>query len=189
MLQLSGLPLPRNIFLTHPSITTCVNIHRTWLALSLPCAGIDALHTHLQMNLLMGGPLLYPEMNGIWTTFPQSSPIVRAMATNFFQHVLAFAYESKTFVFLVKWITADPERRALFDQVELQFPNYAEVARVYTQAPATATNTGGPAGGVGASSGPVVRKKIRRSSGGKGKQVSREEEVLTSKINEWALNG
>ena len=136
ILQKSGIAHPKSLFLTQPSIMTSISIHRTWLALDLPVAGIFNLHMHIRSQLLLGPVVQFAEMQAIWDNFHRTSDIVRAMGLNFIRSHIDFQYSQHEFAEIREWYLKSGARCRFFKALEDQFPHFAAVQELALKAAA-----------------------------------------------------
>ena len=127
MLLVSGLAYQRSLFFLPPSILDAISIHRTWLALDLPLAGVQALHTRIETRFLHCPPVAFAEMVAIWEAFPHTSRIVRTMGVNFIQSFVSVAYNPLEFTTARKWYLSSQESRSYFLALENEFPAFGEL--------------------------------------------------------------
>ena len=130
MLQVSGLAYPKSLFLIYPTIQASASIHKTWIALDLPLAGIQALHTHIQTGITLGPAVTLPEMKSAWKNFPHGSEIVRAMGVNFIRSHINFEYTPLECCAMRKWYLKSGERSMFFLSLENQFRQFGEVEQM-----------------------------------------------------------
>ncbi|KAF1844790.1 uncharacterized protein K460DRAFT_416165 [Cucurbitaria berberidis CBS 394.84] len=126
MLMASGLAYPKSLFHVSPTITTSISIHKTWLALDLPIAGIENLHTHIQSRLMLGPAVTLAVVMAVWGNFPQSSHIVRAMGLNFIRSHIDLEYTQRETSSIRHWYLKSAERCRFFASLECQFPKFGE---------------------------------------------------------------
>lgn len=126
MLQASGLAHPISLFRAYPTILVSVSIYKTWLALDLPVAGIQNLHTHIQTRLMLGPAVTLLEIMAIWKDFPHTSEIVRAMGLNFIRSHIDLDYSHREFSAIRDWYLQSAERCRFFKSLEDQFPAFGE---------------------------------------------------------------
>jgi hypothetical protein len=128
MLQAAGIAHQKSLFLLDPSLETSVSIHKTWLSLGLPLAGIAVLQQHYMCKLILGSAVTLPQMKAIWGTFPHDSDIVREMGLNFIRHQLDFEYMPPESSRIREWYSQSAECCKFFQSLEGFFPKFGEVA-------------------------------------------------------------
>ncbi|KAH6642677.1 hypothetical protein C7974DRAFT_328219, partial [Boeremia exigua] len=125
MLQRSGRTAPFNTLSLHPDLDTSLAIHDAWLALGLPRAGLDALHTHLHVQLMMRvSPVSLWDVQMIWHTFPHNSQIVRAMGINFIEGLINQEYKLETSLAILAWMRSTPELTAFLKYIQDAVPKF-----------------------------------------------------------------
>lgn len=129
MLQVGGLPILSTMVLANPNICTCIAIHKAWLALDLPVAGLQGLHLHMQCALSMGDAVTLEDMNAVWETFPMGSPLVKEMGLNFIRSHLDFCYTHTEFGQIRRWYLADRVRYEYFKNLDSKFLEFDDVQR------------------------------------------------------------
>jgi len=154
MLQVGGVPIDRGAFLTKPSILSSISIHKAWMALGLPPAGTQGLHVHLQTELALGDAVSIKEMQAIWATFPNTSPIVLEMGLNFVRSHINFRYAHGEFSAMRKWFLATWDRCNFFRSLESRFPEFAQVQTTIVKAASKRVN---------AKNGTVIPQRVRRN--------------------------
>ena len=73
MLQAAGVAHQPSLFLLDPLLETSVSIHKTWLSLGLPLAGIAGLQRHYMCKLMLGPAVTFPRSKRSGT----HSPMIR----------------------------------------------------------------------------------------------------------------
>jgi hypothetical protein len=134
MLQVAGMPVDNEVFLTQPSIQSSISIHKAWMALELPLPGIQGLHAHLHAKLMLGDPVNLREIKALWSTFPTSSPLVLEMGLNFIRSHINFGYTHSEFSAIRHWYLAARERCDFFRSLENKFPEFAQVQKIVVAA-------------------------------------------------------
>lgn len=127
MMQAAGFAVPKNVFQHQPSLITSISIHRTWLMLELPRAGLDGLLIHMQTRLMMGPPVSFTEMRELWNEFPATHDIVRLMAVNFVQSHIALFYSRETFEAIRQWCLSCPKLNEVFTAAENRFTEFGKM--------------------------------------------------------------
>lgn len=126
-IQLSGATFSRDVFPVQYSLETCTSIHKAWLALDLPLAGIVNLHLYMQTHLELGGPVAFPEISAIWETFGPKSEITRAMGMNFIRHYMSRDYTTSEFAEIHMWYHESAARHRFFIDLEDTIPRELQV--------------------------------------------------------------
>lgn len=127
MLRFSGLALPKEAFSALPDLKTSLAIHNAWLGLDLPLEGLRNLHTHIHAQLMLSSPpVSLWDMLMLWSTFPHSSEIVRAMGMNFIEGHVNLEYKINESMEILAWLQSDPELCAFFKGLQDKVPGYVE---------------------------------------------------------------
>jgi hypothetical protein len=124
MLQAAGVIQPREAFVIQPNLVVSVNIHKTWLALGLPVAGLEGLHMHMQARLSLGALLKQADMKMLWENFPSTSNIVHTMVVNYFRGVEGLEYMNDDIAEVVHWYRHSKECDDYFQRVGKDFATY-----------------------------------------------------------------
>ncbi|PVI08605.1 hypothetical protein DM02DRAFT_621442 [Periconia macrospinosa] len=127
MLQLGSLPVDKKFFIFNPSLSISISIHKAWLALELPLGGLAGLHVHMQTLLMYGRPVVFAEMKALWSMFPTTSPVLRAMADNFVRSHMAKKYTQPQFSAIRHWYLGDMARYRFFVPYENRTPGFSQV--------------------------------------------------------------
>ncbi|CAI6333890.1 unnamed protein product [Periconia digitata] len=127
MLQIANLSVDKKFFIFDPSLSVSIAIQQAWLALELPLEGLASLHVHMQMSLMYGMPVVFPEMRALWSMFPPASPVIQAMGDNFVQSHLAKSYTQPEFSAIRNWYLADLERYRFFIPLEKRDPSFGKI--------------------------------------------------------------
>lgn len=126
MLQTAGLAWQKDNFYSYPGIVFSVDVLKAWRVLELPPSGIQSLETHLLSRCMMGPPVMLKDIQGLWSAFPVTSPILREMAHNFIRAHVNFEYALEETNAIKNWIRGTKERRDFFRQFENQYKDYSE---------------------------------------------------------------
>lgn len=130
MLQLSGRAVRREMFSVHPNLATSLAIRNAWLALGLHVEGLRNLHTHIHAQLMLGSqPVYLWDMRMLWSAFPSSSQIVKAMGLNYIQAQGKAEYSIKDSLEIVSWFQSTPELYAFFKSLRDATPESKEEGR------------------------------------------------------------
>ena len=132
MMQIANAKLsPGNFsnFTVSPNLMVSIATHKAWTALELPPKGIDALHIHMQMTLMMGPPVTLLEMKGLWNNFSVKSPILLEMGQNFVRNYIDRKYKPSEGSAVRHWYLETAERWQFFRVFEKKFPGFDDVQK------------------------------------------------------------
>jgi hypothetical protein len=127
ILQVAGIAHPKSLFLLNPTLETSISIHKTWLALDLPLAGIANLHHHCVCTLMLGPAVTLSRMKDIWDIFPHDSDIVREMGLNFIRSQIDFVYTAAESSRVKDWYLQSGELCRFFQSLEGMLPKSVEM--------------------------------------------------------------
>lgn len=127
IMQASGFHVPKGLFTLSPSLITSISIHKTWLLLELPSAGLDALHIHLQALLMNGPPVSLAALEALWNNFPASHVVHSFAAVNYVEAHIALEYSRNEFLDMRHWFTSEPLRHEIFSKVDTKYPDFGKV--------------------------------------------------------------
>ena len=123
MLHHGGCQIPKEMLGTHPDLTTSLAIHNTWLALELPFEGLQALHTHIHVQLMLStDSVSLHDMRLLWNTFPHDGAIVKAMGKRFKTAYVRMNYRVRESHEIMAWFNSTPELYEFFLGLEAQPP-------------------------------------------------------------------
>ena len=132
MVQIANVRLPASnykTYMTSPNLLISIAIHKAWNALELPPNGIEALHVHLQTMLMIGPPVTWFEMKGLWHNFPVESPVIHEMGRNFVRNYIDKMYTPNECSAARHWYLETTERWNFFRALEKQFPAFDNVQK------------------------------------------------------------
>jgi len=129
MMQVAGVPVSNALFRMQPDLLTSIAIHKAWMRLELPMAGIDALRIHMSSLLMLGDPVTLPEMQGLWVIERPGSAMLKEMGHNFVHSYLSSCYSGTLFTEIRNWYRESKERRTFFIDLERRNPKLKIVQR------------------------------------------------------------
>ena len=123
MLHHGGCQIPKEVLGIHPTLTTSLAIHNTWLALKLPFEGLRALHTHIQAQLLLSTDAVsLNDMRLLWNNFPHDGAIIKAMGRRFKTAYARMNYRVRESHEIMAWFSSSPELYEFYLKLEAQPP-------------------------------------------------------------------
>ncbi|KAJ4348054.1 uncharacterized protein N0V89_009426 [Didymosphaeria variabile] len=132
MMQIANIKNPPGTYdryMTTPSLLVSIAVHKAWLALELPPAGIEALYMHIQTTLMIGPPVTLFDIRALWHNFPVHSPIQREMGLNFVRNYINRVYASSESSAIRHWYLETTERWSFFRELEKQTPAFGDVQK------------------------------------------------------------
>jgi hypothetical protein len=124
--QSAGEAVPKHLFQHPPPIIMSISIHKTWLLLELPPAGLDGLMIHLQTLIMTGPAVTFEEIKELFNHFPHDSDMLRVTAINFVKAHIDLHYSFVGFTEIRRWYTATKDRYKVFRAAEEQFPEFGK---------------------------------------------------------------
>jgi hypothetical protein len=126
VLQSAGIFVPKERFEVTCTRIALVAVHRAWLLLELPSAGLDGLIIQLKADLMMGTAIRLNEIKMFWNNFPANSDMLHIMAINYVQSHIAHQYAPKEFSAIRHWSLATQERWNVFKAAEELHPEFGK---------------------------------------------------------------